>query len=187
MMPTRPDPTRTADPAPADREAEHPEAVAATGDALREVLRAVASPVVLVTVTEGGETRGATIGSFTSVSLDPPLVSFNVTRGTRLHQSLDTADAFTVHLLAADQAALAAHFARPDLDARAQMAATDVAATDPLRLDGTLGTLACTVTARLRAGDHTVVLGAVTDIAPGRAAAPLLYYQQSYRGVGREM
>ena len=170
------------DPAPADRTTEHPEAVAATGDALRDVLRAIPSPVVVVTVSQpDGEMRGATIGSFASVSLGPPLVSFNVTHGTRLHDALDAAGAFTVHLLAADQADAASHFARPDLDAADQMAG------GAARLDGALGTLACTVAARIPAGDHTVVIGEVAEITPGREAAPLLYYRQSYRGIGGEV
>ncbi len=177
------------DPAPADRAAERPEAVAATGDALRGLLRALASPVVVVTVAGGAATRGATIGSFASVSLDPPLVSFNVTHGTQLHDALCTSDAFAVHLLAADQAATAAHFARPDLDADEQMAGADVSEPPggPLRIDGTLGTLACTVSARIVAGDHSVIIGEVTDLVPGREATPLLYYRQSYRGVGAEV
>lgn len=178
--------THPMDAPPADREPEHPEAIAATGEALRTMLQAVASPVVVVTVEDAAATRGATIGSFASVSLEPPLVSFNVTHGTRLHDALDGTDAFTVHLLASDQAALAAHFARPDLDAEAQMASVPASA-DPLRLDGTLGTLVCAVSARITAGDHTVVLGEVTEIAAGREAPPLLYYRQSYRGVGREV
>ena len=177
------------DPAPADRAAERPEAIAATGDALRTILRALASPVVVVTVTRGAATRGATIGSFASVSLDPPLVSFNVTHGSQLHGALGGAEAFTVHLLAADQASTAAHFARPDLDADEQMAGADSSETPggPLRLDGTLGTLACTVSARIAAGDHSVVIGEVTDLVAGRDAPPLLYYRQSYRGVGAEV
>lgn len=183
------------DPAPADRTTERPEAVAPTGDALRAILRAVASPVVVVTVAVDGETRGATIGSFASVSLSPPLVSFNVTHGTRLHDALGEADTFAVHLLAADQAALASHFARADpgsgsgqaLDSQMAGVAHTEPQDGPVRLDGTLGTLACTVAARVAAGDHTVVIGEVTDLVPGRDAAPLLYYRQSYRGVGEEV
>ena len=168
------------DPAPADRTTEHPEAVAATGDALRGLLRTLPSPIVVVTVDQpDGETRGATIGSFASVSLGPPLVSFNVTHGTRLHDALDASGAFTVHLLAADQADAASHFARPD--ARDQMAG------GAARLDGSLGTLACTVAARHTAGDHTIVVGEVTEITAGRDAAPLLYYRKSYRGIGGEV
>ena len=166
----------TSPPAPIDRDAEHPEAVAATGEALRAMLRSVASPVVVVTVADRDGARGATIGSFASVSLDPPLVSFNVTHGTRLHEALEASAAFAVHLLADDQADVAEHFARPDSPTEAA-----------LDLDGTLGTLACLVAARVPAGDHTVVLGEVTDLVPGRSASPLLYYRQSYRGIGSEV
>ncbi|HEX8298609.1 MAG TPA: flavin reductase family protein [Rubricoccaceae bacterium] len=177
------------DPAPADRTPEHPEAVQATGAALRAILQAIASPVVVVTVTTGDETRGATIGSFASVSLDPPLVSFNVTCGTQLHAALTAADSFTVHLLADDQGEVATHFARPDLTTTEQSAGADLRAVPGLavRLDGTLGTLACSVEARIRAGDHSVVIGRVDALVAGRDAGPLLYYRRTYRGVGGEV
>ena len=49
-----------------------------TGEDLRAVMRHVASPVTIVTVDTPEGAKGITIGSFTSVSLDPPLISFNV-------------------------------------------------------------------------------------------------------------
>ena len=101
-----------------------------------------------MTVTRASETRGATIGSFASVSLDPPLVSFNVTHGTQLHAALDASDGFTVHLLADDQGDVATHFARPDLTAAEQAAGrrpdAGCAPGAGVRLGGSLGTLACT-------------------------------------------
>lgn len=66
--------------------------------------------------------RGATIGSFTSVALSPPLVSFNVTQGTRFHDALADGAHVAIHLLASDQAAVASHVAIPDLDGEAQLA-----------------------------------------------------------------
>ena len=182
-------PSTAHDLAPADRTPEHPDAVEATGAALRAMLQTMASPVVVVTVTLAGETRGATIGSFASVSLDPPLVSFNVTHGTQLHAALDASDGFTVHLLADDQGDVATHFARPDLTAAEQAAGARLATVPGLavRLDGTLGTLACTVDARIRAGDHSVMIGRVDALVAGRDAGPLLYYRRTYRGVGGEV
>ncbi|HEX9952175.1 MAG TPA: flavin reductase family protein [Rubricoccaceae bacterium] len=181
----------TETPAPTDRTPEHPEAIRATGAALRTMLQAVASPVVVVTATAGGETRGATIGSFASVSLDPPLVSFNVTHGTQLHAALDVADAFTVHLLAEDQGDVATHYAQADLTPEEQAAGAPVETQETpgvgVRLGGTLGTLACTVKTRIAAGDHSVVIGRVSVLLPGRDAGPLLYYRRSYRGIGGEV
>lgn len=175
--------------APADQAAEHPEAVAATGAALRAALRELASPVVVVTADAGRGPRGATIGSFTSVSLDPPLVSFNVTHGTGFHAAVGGAEAWAVHLLSAGQADLADHFARPDLDGDAQFAPFEHVAPEagPPLLRHTLGVLLCRPHARFEAGDHTVFVGEVTDLIEGAGDAPLLYYRQSYRGIGAEV
>jgi flavin reductase (DIM6/NTAB) family NADH-FMN oxidoreductase RutF len=185
------------DPAPVDLPAEIGEAapvaapeVAVDGEALREAMRRIAAPVVVVTTEVGEGPRGATIGSFTSVSLDPPLVSFNVTRGTTLHHALGQADRFAVHLLAAEHAALAAHFALPELDGEAQFAPFPHRRFDdgsPPLLEGTLGVLVCRAESRFAAGDHSIFVGRVEAVLPGRDGAPLLYYRQTYRGVGEEV
>lgn len=172
---------------PADQAAAHPEAVEATGAGLRAALRAVASPVVVVTAASVDGPRGATIGSFTSVALDPPLVSFYVTQGTRFHDALRASERVAVHLLEAGQARLAARFAVPDLDSTDQFdgVAHHVAPGEPPLLAGTLGVLHGTVARRVPLADHTLVLVRVERIVPGVAGEPLLYYQQSYRGVGQ--
>ena len=173
-------------PAPADTRPEHPDHVPATGEALRLALQEVASPVVVVAVRTADEARGATIGSFASVSLDPPLVSFNVTHETRLYDALRESRAFTVQILAEDQPDVAAHFAIPDASGADQFAPFPHTLAPGLapRLDGVLSTLVCAVEMTVEAGDHTVVIGTVESIVRGRRAAPLLYYRQSYRGIG---
>ncbi|WP_412062583.1 flavin reductase family protein [Rubrivirga sp. IMCC45206] len=165
-----------------------PDALPASGEALRSVLRDVPSPVVVVTVEGADGPRGATIGSFTSVALAPPLVSFNVTQGTQLHAALGDAPAFAVHLLDAGQADLAEHFALPDLDGEAQLAPFDhVRGGGPPLLRGALGILLCTPHARFEAGDHTVFVGHVTHVVEGSGHDPLLYVRQSYRGIGERV
>ncbi|MEM6326936.1 MAG: flavin reductase family protein [Bacteroidota bacterium] len=174
-------------PAPADEASEFPESVPADGEGLRETLRGMASPVVVVTCRGADGPRGATIGSFTSASLAPPLVTFNVTRGTRFHRALLEAPSFAVHLLAETQAALATHFAVPDVDN--QLATVDHTTTPhglPL-LSGTLGVLLCRFHGRTEVGDHSLIVGRVEERIPGHEAGPLLYFQQSYRGVGGEV
>ncbi|WP_412068151.1 flavin reductase family protein [Rubrivirga sp. IMCC43871] len=165
-----------------------PDALPASGEALRSVLRDVPSPVVVVTVEATDGPRGATIGSFTSVSLDPPLVSFNVTQGTQLHVALADAPVFAVHLLDAGQADLAEHFAIPDLSGEAQLAPFDhVRGGGPPLLRGSLGILLCAPHARFEAGDHTVFVGHVTHVVDGAGHDPLLYVRQSYRGIGERV
>jgi 3-hydroxy-9,10-secoandrosta-1,3,5(10)-triene-9,17-dione monooxygenase reductase component len=177
---------------PAEAPAEAPEpgldASGLDGEALREAMRRVASPVVVVTAEPPGKPpRGATIGSFTSVALEPPLVSFNVTQGTRLHAALKAARRFAVHLLAADQADVAAHFAELTPDGEAQFAPYAPARPGrgaPPVLGGTLGVLLCRRERCYEAGDHTVFVGRVVEVVPGREAPPLVYHAREYRTVG---
>ena len=50
-----------------------------------------------------------------------------------------------------------------------------------------MGVLLCRSHARFEAGDHTVFVGRVTHVVEGAGREPLLYYRQSYRGVGQEV
>jgi flavin reductase (DIM6/NTAB) family NADH-FMN oxidoreductase RutF len=153
-------------------------------------MRHLAAPVVVVTTEGEGEPRGATIGSFTSVSLDPPLVAFNVTRETALHEALSRADRFAVHFLAAEHADLAAHFAVPDLPGAAQFASVPhrrFADGHPPLVEDTLGVLVCRAESRFAVGDHSIFVGRVEAVLPGRDGDPLLYHRQTYRGVGEEV
>lgn len=174
------------DPAPTDQATACADALPATGERLRATLRAVASPVVVVTLATPDGPLGATIGSFTSVSLAPPLVSFNVTHGTRLHHAATDGAAVAIHLLTAGQAGVAARFAIPDLDGEAQLAPFPHRrrAGLPPVLAGTLGVLHGHIRTRVDVGDHTLVVVRVDRLVPGQEGEPLLYYQQSYRGVG---
>lgn len=160
------------------------------GELLRAVMRRVASPVTVVTAGGGGAPRGATIGSFTSASLHPPLISFNVQKGSGLHAALLAADAFAVHLLGDDQADLAEQFALPDLTSEAQFRGVPYAwagGDAPPLLDGVVGVIRCRRWAVHDAGDHSLFLGEVTLVEEGREARPLLYYDRSYRAIGREV
>lgn len=187
---------RHSDPAPLDqrdRTEGEPSGYASQpvdADALRGAMRRLASPIVVVTVETDEGPRGATIGSFTSVSLDPPLISFNVTRDTQLHRALVRADQFAVHVLAAEHASLATHFAVPDVDGEEQfLRIAHQRYTDgrPPLLEDTLGVLVCTPESRFGAGDHSIFVGCVTAALPGRDGSPLLYHRQTYRGVGEEV
>lgn len=160
------------------------------GEMLRAVMRRMASPVTIVTAAAGGEPRGATIGSFTSVSLEPPLVSFNVQKGSSLFAALLATDAFAVHLLGEEQADLAEQFALPDLTSEAQfrdVAYAHAGGDEPPILYDVFGVLHCRRWAVHEAGDHVLVLGEVQRVAGGEAAGPLLYYARSYRAIGGEV
>ncbi|GAB5521207.1 MAG: flavin reductase family protein [Rhodothermales bacterium] len=163
---------------------------AVSPDALRVVMRSVPSPVTVVTATTGDEVRGMTIGSFTSVSLEPPLISFNVQRIARMSAVLEGASHFSVHILGVDQASLSNHFAIPDVDGIAQFANVLHRVDEhgvPI-LDDALARLDCVPFAIHPAGDHILMLGEVTHVVePTEGEKPLLYFDRAYRKIGSSL
>lgn len=156
-----------------------------TDTELRSIMRRVPSPVTVVTAAGRSEARGATIGSFTSVSLDPPLVSFNVAKGTQIHAVLHEASHFAVHLLSAQQSDLCAHFALPNVAGAEQLAAVSYHTTryeTPI-LDAAPAVLHCRMHDTFEVGDHTIVVGKVVTLDERDDTRPILYYDREYRSV----
>ena len=123
----------------------------------RGSLSRFATGVAIVTFDGPEQRRGITVNSFTSVSMEPPLVLVSIARTTKAHNEL--ADrAFTVNVLGAEQQQLASHFAgRPDTEPR--WVEGEVAP----RLAGVLSWFECTPWAAYDGGDHTLYLGEVVN------------------------
>ena len=145
-------------------------------------MRAFPSGIAVLAVDAGGERLGLTVGSLVSLSLDPPLVGAAVSRHAAMHELLREAGAFAVSLLAADQAALAQHFARgvPPIALWRGVASRPGATGAPL-LDDALGWIECRVRAEHDAGDHTFFVGEVVAAERGRVAPPLIYLEREYQ------
>lgn len=149
-------------------------------DALRAVMRRVPSPVTVVTAAHGGEWAGATIGSFTSVSLAPPLVSFNLQHGSSLRRALDAGAPFAVHVLGADQAELARRFAAPDLTAAERFADLLDADDDGVPRLPFLARIRGRAHATISAGDHLLVIADVVATEGPRDGTPLVYLDRAF-------
>jgi flavin reductase len=151
------------------------------GDDLLALMRDVPAAVVVVTVDAGGQRIGLTITSFTSLSLEPPLVGVSVARHAALHELVREAGVFAVSLLATGQEHLAQHFARgvPPIGLWSGIATRDGALGAPL-LEGALGWLECEVAGEHPAGDHTLFVGAVAAAERGPGREALLRLRQSY-------
>lgn len=161
------------------------ETAQASGESLRRVMRTLPSPVVVVTACGAEEARGVTIGSFTSVSLAPPLVSFNVDRASQMHGVLEEAAHFAVHLPRPEQSGLCARFARPKLSGEEQLrgvAHTRDASGTPI-LEEVRAVLYCRRYRRFPAGDHTIVVGEVMEVEERAGERPLLYHDRAYRSL----
>jgi flavin reductase (DIM6/NTAB) family NADH-FMN oxidoreductase RutF len=145
-------------------------------------MRLVPSPITVVTARGSGGIRGATIGSFTSLNLTPPLVSFNVTNGSRIHDTLTTADYFAVHLLSGGQDAVAAHFAGSYPTGAEQFEGVPHVFSPhgvPL-LDDTAAVLSCATHQILDLGPKSIVIGRVLQAETDPAASVLLYHRRQY-------
>jgi 3-hydroxy-9,10-secoandrosta-1,3,5(10)-triene-9,17-dione monooxygenase reductase component len=146
----------------------------------RDVLGRYCSGVAVVTTVSGGQPVGMTCQSFTSVSLEPPLVAFLPTRQSRAFAAIQRAGHFCVNFLSADQAGISDRMASRGDDKFASVAWSTSKSGSAL-IDGTVGYVDCTVHAVHEAGDHYIVIGKVVDMAVGDDTQPLLFYRGAYR------
>lgn len=146
----------------------------------RDVLGRFASGVTIVTAAAGDGPVGMTCQSFSSVSLQPPLVMFLPAKTSRAWPVIRTAGHFTVNLLASDQEALSNQFAAKGVDKFAGVSWVPAPSTGAPRLDGSLAWIDCTIHAVHEAGDHYVVLGRVQELVVGAAEEPLIFYRSAY-------
>lgn len=162
---------------------------AEASDALRAAMRQVAAPVALVTAGGHGMVRGITVSSLTSVSLAPPMVSFNVVRRTRMARLLAATDAFAVHLLTADQLALSTRFALPGQSGAQQFegVAYHLDAWGVPLLAEPPQVLRCRRHACHPAGDHLIVVGTVAQVLGRPPTSSLLYRDGGYHALGARL
>jgi flavin reductase (DIM6/NTAB) family NADH-FMN oxidoreductase RutF len=154
----------------------------ADAEAVRELLARYPSGVCVVTVDAAGQKLGMTLGTLTSLSLDPPLVGFAVSRERSLHELLREAGGCAISLLAAGQEWLAQHFSRgvPPIAMWHGIGTVEGAVGAPL-LVGALGWLECAVEHELDAGGHTFFVCAVRRVELGEDAPPLVRVRGEYR------
>ena len=149
----------------------------------RKACARYATGITVVTV-EGpdGAPEGLTVNSFTSVSLDPPLILVCIAKTATSYPSFQVAKGFVINVLREDQIDLSQHFASSKSDRFEGIAWRSGAHGAPL-LDGVLAALECAVHSSFDAGDHTVFVGQV-ERAESHEGVPLLYFASAYRKLG---
>ena len=148
----------------------------------RRVMGHVPTGVAVVTALHGGAPAGLTVGSFTSVSLDPPLVSFTVDRAARSWPSIEAAGAFCVNLLAHDQLHLCRVFSSRETEKFRGLSWRPAGSGAPI-IEGVLAWIDCDVERILGAGDHHLVIGRVRALDAERPARPLVFFRGGYGSV----
>ena len=143
----------------------------------RDLMAGVCAPVTVVTTTIDGVPHGATVSSFASLSLDPPLISVAFDRGSALLSRIQQSGRFGVNLLGLAQEDLAMVFARRSED---RFAGVDWHMSAGLpRLTEAAGWIDCDLYQTVEGGDHLLLFGLVVN-SSHRALPPLVYAHRTF-------
>lgn len=144
----------------------------------RHVLGHFATGVAVITA---AGPAAMVVSSFTSVSLEPPLVAFLPDKSSTSWPAIRAAGAFCVNILSAGQQELCARFARRGGDKFAGVHWTPAPSGAPL-LDGVMAWIDCELTQTFESGDHYIAIGRVLQLEAAEfGAAPLVFFQGGFQ------
>jgi flavin reductase (DIM6/NTAB) family NADH-FMN oxidoreductase RutF len=147
----------------------------------RQVLGHFPTGVVIVTAISGGVPAGLSVGSFTSVSLDPPLVAILPSKASTSWPRIAAAKSLCINILTASQEELCRTFAISGADKFAGVSWHSSPSGAPV-LEGALAWIDCDLERQVEAGDHFIALARVRalDIGQDPITAPLVFFQGGY-------
>lgn len=148
-------------------------------DAYREALGCFATGVTVITTMTDTGPVAMTANSFASVSLDPPLVLWCAARKSARHDLFTRAPSYAIHVMDQDQLPLAAHFARTGHDF--ESINWHLGQDGQPVLEGCLARFDCALQQVHDAGDHSIILGRVTQFAY-RSGSGLIFKRGLYGG-----
>lgn len=146
----------------------------------RDVLGNVPTAVVAITaMDEDGSPTGLTVGSFASVSLDPPLVAFLPDKSSSTFPKIQKAGRFCANILTANQEDVCRNLAIKGGDKFARLRWDESPFGTP-HIEGAIGWIDCTIADIHDAGDHLIVVGAVDTLRVDHRDSPLIFLRGGY-------
>ena len=146
---------------------------------LRSALGGFATGITVVTAKNSrNQNIGITVNSFSSVSLDPPLVLWSIAKSANCFQDFFYAEYFAIHILAANQKILSDQFAAKDADKFSGLSCCEGIAGVPL-LPSYNVCFQCTLEHRYEGGDHSIIVGRIHTLTD-RSETPLVYLRGAY-------
>lgn len=133
---------------------------------------------VLTTRAADGSPHGITINSFTSLSLEPPLVMAAIDRNCTFLEHFETSGFFAVNILREEQVDLSIRFAELPEGRFTGLQWTPATTGSPV-LEPVLGLIDCTTVEVIGAGDHRVLIGRAVEVRMGEGR-PLIFYEGRY-------
>jgi flavin reductase (DIM6/NTAB) family NADH-FMN oxidoreductase RutF len=156
---------------------------------LRHAMRAWTTGVTVITATHDGKQYGMTVNSFTSISLEPPLVSVALKKLTHTHELVEKSGEFAVTILAADQKEYSDRFAgkHPEIKDRFEGVPTETLSINAPLLKGGLAYFNCRVVNAIPVGENTLFVAEVIAAQGEGTGEPLVYHNRVYwKLVGQE-
>ncbi|MCB1176124.1 MAG: flavin reductase family protein, partial [Leptospiraceae bacterium] len=143
-----------------------------------------AAGVTVITYKDGNEYGGITVSSFTSLSLNPPLILFNIDKRNKSNEIFIKNQNFAVHILSKDQENISNSFASSKVNKDEFMKSLDYEEKEGVPIfKGALSTLICEKETIHDGGDHTIIIGKVLSASTDETKSPLLYYNRGYHSV----
>lgn len=152
-------------------------------DRLRKVMRKWTSGVTIVTTKYQDLFHGMTVSSFTSVSLQPPLVTVSLMKDSRTHKLILRSKIFGITILSEGQVEISSIFANQVTDSDNRFSGVETTSLQtgaPLIKEG-LAFFDCTLFDILEFGTNSLLIGEVVAAELGISGKPLLYFDQRYR------
>jgi flavin reductase (DIM6/NTAB) family NADH-FMN oxidoreductase RutF len=148
------------------------------------VVTAAPAPDAALSDKIAGAHVGITVNSFTSVSLDPPLLLWCMDRRSQRHDIFVRAPGFTISILGTDHKEVSSRLARPGEHALDGLALLETELGPPALADS-LAVFECATEKTLEGGDHTILLGRVLRFSCPAASAPLVFFRGKYSALAR--
>jgi len=154
-----------------------------SADDFRRVMRCFPTGVTVVAVTDpSGDPWGLTVSSFTSVSLDPPLILVCIDRASDTHDRIAEASGFGVSVLSKGQSTVASRFAVDPAEGRFEHVPWRLGVAGHPVIDGSAAWLQCDLYEVLPGGDHSIILGEVRATGVTREP-PMVYHEGAFCAV----
>ncbi|MBE7410954.1 MAG: flavin reductase family protein [Leptospiraceae bacterium] len=151
----------------------------------KNTLGQFATGVTVITYPDGDKFGGITVNSFSSLSLDPPLILVCLQKSISSHNKIQEAGVFAVNILEKSQENLSNLFASRSVDKNECVNTngyTIEKSNSPI-LNGCTGFLDCKVENYVEGGDHSIVIGRVIACGSSPDKRPLLYYHRKYYSI----
>jgi flavin reductase (DIM6/NTAB) family NADH-FMN oxidoreductase RutF len=148
---------------------------------LKQAMRVYPQGVTVATTIGPAGPTGLTVSSFTSVSLEPPLVLISIAKGSAMHDLFSDAKVYAINFLADDQKSVSDRFAgRTSAKDRFEGLRFTNGATGSPIIEGARVAIECRSWQVYEGGDHSILVGEVVSAKTFNSKRPLVYYSQQY-------